>query len=322
MAAPINHYKLGFFVLLVMGAVIVSVVAIGATGAHHPSAVFSTYFDESVGGLGSGASVAFRGVALGSVSAISIAPDHRHVEVKYDIDLALLGKIGITARMEEHATHYDVPPDLRAQVGANGLTGAKHVAIDVFDPKDNPPPVLPFAVGSNYIPAATSTMKSLEDSLTKAADRVPELVAAIVSAAGRVDDVLAHLEQDEVPGKAAATLKNADNAFGALTATIRRFDRERVPEKTSKALDDMRAAVARVDHVLDQLDGEGGVLTSVRRTTDAFGQLGRGASSSVRDLDQVLEELRDAAAAIRVLAEDLHRDPDMLLKGRPMRPSR
>jgi hypothetical protein len=48
----------------------------------------------------------------------------------------------------------------------------------------------------------------------------------------------------------------------------------------------------------------------------AFGQVGRGVSNSTRDLAQMLDELRDAAEAIRVLAEDLDRSPDMLVKGR------
>lgn len=39
-------------------------------------------------------------------------------------------------------------------------------------------------------------------------------------------------------------------------------------------------------------------------------------------VDEALEELRDTAEAVRILAEDLDRDPDMLLKGRASRRSR
>lgn len=260
MAAAKSRWKLGLFVLIAVGATIVAVIALGECSTHHETASFHTYFDESVGGLQSGGRVAFRGVDVGSISDIAIAPDHRHVDVEYDLDVGALASMGITAAARDGGAQYDVPPNLRAQVGGNGITGVRYVALDVADARAPPPPALPFAASPNTIPSTPSSMKTLEDTLTKG-------VATL-------DDVLG------------------------------RFDRARVPEKAAKTLDGVRAALAKMNHAVD-----------------AFGQVGRGASSSVRDLDQALDELRDAAEAIRVLAEDLDRDPDMLLKGRARRKS-
>jgi hypothetical protein len=192
----------------------------------------------------------------------------------------------------------------------------RHLAIDRVDPQENPPPVLPFAAPADYIPAATSTMKHIEDALTKAANRIPELADDLTRASERVDRMLAALEGNGVSDKVVAAVARADETLASLEAAVRRFDRERVPEKTSKALDDLGVTVAKLDHVLDQLGGERGLISGIARTTDAFGQVGRGVSSSTRDLGEALDELRDAAEAIRVLAQDLDRDPDMLLKGR------
>ena len=63
-------------------------------------------------------------------------------------------------------------------------------------------------------------------------------------------------------------------------------------------------------------DGDDGLVASIRRASDAFGTLGRGAGSTTRELDKTLREVRDAAESIRVLTEAIERDPDMLLKGR------
>jgi ABC-type transporter Mla subunit MlaD len=313
MAAPVNHWKLGAFVLLVVAAGVFLLVEIGERSAHHASAPFVSYFDESVGGLDSGGRVAFRGVNVGSVSRITIAADHRHVEVDFDIAIEALSSMGIEPIQ---ADRYAIPSDLRAQVGGNGLTGVKYVALDVVDPAVHPPPALPFPPGPNYIPAATSTMKSLEDSLAQAAGRVPDLVDAVVRTSNRLDRMLADLERANVPARIVATVEHADEAIGTLEGTIRRFDRAGVPEKTARVLDDAEGAVAKMDRVLDRLEGEGGLIANMGRTSAEFGQVGRGMASSTRDLSQALDELRDAAEAIRVLAEDLDRDPDMLLKGR------
>jgi hypothetical protein len=55
--------------------------------------------------------------------------------------------------------------------------------------------------------------------------------------------MVAQLERNNVSNKAASTFEHADDALGSLQAMIGRFDREHVPEKTSKALEDVGLAV-------------------------------------------------------------------------------
>ncbi len=317
MTTPVNQWKLGLFVLVVLGAAVTALVGIGECSTRHATVAFLTYFDESVGGLDRGSRVEFRGVDVGSVSDIEIGPDHRHIEVTYDLDADALARMGIVPPVPREGPRYVVPAGLRAQIGGNGITGVRYVALDVVDPRQNPPPVLPFPVPPDHIPAAPSSLKSLEDSLARAADRIPALLDAIVATTDRVDRLLAGLQREDLSGRAATMLAHAERVLSSVDATIGRFDRERVPEKAARALDDARGAVGKVDRVLERLDGEQGLLASMGRATDAVGQVGRRVSSSTRDLDQALDELRDAAQAIRSLAEDIDRDPDMLLKGRP-----
>src|SRR5262249_22271990 len=156
---------------------IAAVVGLGLRHLRRETVAFHTYFNESVQGLDIGAPVKFRGVTIGAVSNLQIAPDHRHVVVTEDIDAKTVAQLGLT----------HVPPDLRAQLGSQGITGVKFVSIDFFDPKLNPLPVLPFELPPNYIPAAPSMMKNLEDTLTQAMDKLPDLVDAVVAIATRVD---------------------------------------------------------------------------------------------------------------------------------------
>jgi hypothetical protein len=58
------------------------------------------------------------------------------------------------------------------------------------------------------------------------------------------------------------------------------------------------------------------VLASVKGTNDAFGEIARSGRGTQHDLEATLRDVSEAAEAIRMLAESLDRDPDMLLKGK------
>lgn len=68
--------------------------------------------------------------------------------------------------------------------------------------------------------------------------------------------------------------------------------------------------------VLRRVDGDRGLIASARRATDSIGDLGRSTLSASDELGRTLRELGDAARAVRELAEDLQRQPDILVKGR------
>ncbi len=320
MSTPVNHTKLGVFVLLALAAVLATVVAFGAQRAKRETVAYHTYFNESVQGLELGAPVKFRGVTIGFVSAIEIAPDHRHVDVVSELDVVDIRRMGLAEASEGSGPkkHYRflVPADLRAQLGSQGITGIKYVSIDFFDPKSNPPPPLPFPVPEEHIPAAPSMMKSLEDSVTKAMDRLPELVDAVVAIVTRVDGLVATLEREGVTEKAAATITHADQVLATLDKTLKSVDRAQVPEKAAKTLDDMQSAVGKMNALLDKVGGEAGLLASAQKATESVGSVGRDAHGTTRQLDETLREVKDAASSIRALADALERDPDMLLKGR------
>jgi len=320
MATPTNHFKLGLFVILSVSCLVGAGIVFGASRMKKDTVKYHTYFNESVQGLDVGSPVKFRGVTLGFVSAIEIAPDHRHVDVVEELDIVDIKRMGLAEKEKSGlvttTTHFLIPPDLRAQLGSQGITGVKFISIDFFDPKGNPPPDLPFETPALYIPAAPSMMKNLEDTVSKAMESLPDLVASVVGIMSRVDRMIGQLEKDDVTGKAVATLTHADGVLTGLNHTLGSIDQAGLPNKAASALDDVRKAVAKMNAMLEKVDGPNGLLASVQHTSDSFGNLGKGATSTTRELDATLREVREAAEGIRVLADALERDPDMLLKGR------
>jgi ABC-type transporter Mla subunit MlaD len=229
--------------------------------------------------------------------------------------------MGLTeAGTKQGKDKFAVPIDLRAQLGSQGITGVKFIAIDFFDVKSNPPPELPFTVPVNdYIPAAPSMMKNLEDSITKAMDRLPEMVDAVVMIMGRVDRLLATLEKDGLSGKAVSTLGHADDVMMTLRNTLARIDKQDLGGKAAGTLADLDGAVKKMNNVLDRLDGDKGLVASAQHTSDAFGEMGRAGRGTQQDLEGTLRNVSEAAEAIRSFVDAIQLDPDMLLKGRATR---
>ncbi len=320
MSAPTNHFKLGLFVILGGAAMVVLAIMFGALTFTKETVKYHTYFNESVQGLELGSPVKFRGVTIGHVSAVEIAPDNRLVDVESELIVTDIRRMGFaeTGRrsLGRGTLSFAIPPDLRAQLGSQGITGVKFIAIDFLDAKSNKVPELTFTPADHYIPSAPSMMKNLEDTITKAMDRLPDMVDAVVMIMGRVDRLLAVLEKENVSGKAASALDRADKALANMQTLLARLDAANIGERAGGTLDELHVSVTKLNKVLDRLDGEKGLLASAQHATEAFGELGRNGRGTQRDLETTLRDVSDAAEAIRSLSEAVERDPDMLLKGK------
>ena len=191
MATGTNHYKLGLFVLLGLVASLAFVLTLGASNWSRDSVLFTSYFDESVQGLEVGSPVKFRGVSVGRVAAIGIAPDQRHVMVTSELTVPELERLRLGGAGESLAIH----PELRVQLAQAGITGVKFVLIDYFDPAQYPPPELPFDTPLNTIPAAASTLDALESSVMETADRFPEIAEELRGTLVRLHAVMASVER-------------------------------------------------------------------------------------------------------------------------------
>jgi len=284
MSAPTNRWKLGAFVV---GSVLVGLAAAVVLTAQTMQVVtvtYASYFDEAVTGMEVGSPVRYRGVKIGKVSAIDVAPDRRHVEIIYSLGVKALNRLGLAGTSRGKETRILVPPDLRVQLASTGLTGTKYLQIDFFHTGGTAPPVLPFPVPENYIPAIPSTMKNLEDAVVRAVDMMPHLAEELGGMVARVNVILDDVNRRGLPNKLAATLEGAS------------------------------VALAKMKRALDRLDGSEGLFASVQRTSDSLSDAAGPRFGA--NIDDTGRDLREAAVAVRQLVEALQLDPDMLIKGK------
>jgi paraquat-inducible protein B len=314
MSAPTNQWKLGAFVVGSVAIALVAAVALTAQTMQAVTVTYTSYFDEAVTGLEVGSPVRYRGVKIGNVSGIDVAPDRRHVEIVYSLGVKVLGRLKLAGTSHGKETRILMPPELRVQLASTGLTGTKYLQIDFFDTGGVPPPVLPFPVPENYIPATPSTMKGLEDAVVRAVDMIPVLVRDIGSLVARVNVILDDVNRRGVPGRAAATLDTANSLLASLRNKLGQLRVDELSRDAAATLKGASAALAKMKGLLDHIDGNDGLLASVQRTSDSLSDVAGpqlGAS-----LDETGRDLREAAVAVRQLVEALQRDPDMLIKGK------
>ena len=314
MSAPTNQWKLGAFVVGAVLAGLGAAVAVTEQALHRATVDYTSYFDEAVTGLELGSPVSYRGVKIGNVSAIDVAPDRRHVEVTYSLGVAVLARLGLVGTTLGKETRISVPPNLRVQINSTGLTGTKFLQIDFFDLGIAPAPTLPFPVQTNYIPATPSTMKNVEEAVVRAVDQLPAITRSLADLVAGMNTMLEEVSQRGLPDKAAATFEGATRLIASAQRKLDQVPAAELSRDLAASLKAATATLAALDRTLSRLDGEQGLLSSLQHTSDSLSAIA--GPRLGKNLDQTGRELREAANAVRQLVEALQRDPDMLLKGK------
>ena len=302
-----NRWKLGLFVTLVCALGAGALVALGSTKLNRERIDMVTYFDETVQGLDVGSPLKWRGVTIGSVSHIGIAPDERHVEVHVDVYGDLLQRLGVDMeRLREGAGEGRVrdilSTDTRVRLVSSGITGLRFLELDRVP--DAPLPQLDFDVPGNYVPSAPSVLAGLEVGLARTAEMLPGLLASIDELVGSVDEVVTEVHAADL----AATLSRI---LAWVEGELRQLDAGGGPG----SLADLRAELQRT---LVSVQGAAVALrdaaTSVRALSNETGAPGAGLGEELRTLRETLERARE-------LIETIERQPDALLTGRAREPA-
>jgi paraquat-inducible protein B len=243
-----------------------------------------TYFDESVQGLDVGSPVKFRGVTIGTVSYITVAPDHRRVEVWMQIYTEELASMGLDPQKPRD-------PYLRPQLAAAGITGVRFVQFDTFPPERYPEPELGFTPPERYyVPAVPSTLKSLEEVANEFLEKLPKLT-------DQVGDTLMEAKKSlRAMSEIVGWVRSDDSGLKQLVATtndaVRSLKQAIRDAELAQTTSAVRVAASSVDSTATQLGGQAG------------------------QLEEALRGLREALEAVRTLAARLERDPSALVRGR------
>lgn len=187
MATQKNAFLIGLFVILGSAIFIAALIWLGASNWFAKTMIYASYFDYTVQGLTMDAEVKFRGVRVGRVKEIGVAPDGNLIEVIMELDLAL-----------------DVSDSMRAKVELAGITGMKYIELDFVGPeKQLLHPKLNFKPIYPVIPSYPGGFEEIEQALRDIYDKIISIdtegisfntkrfLTTATDAAGTLDSLLA-----------------------------------------------------------------------------------------------------------------------------------
>ncbi|HEY3489065.1 MAG TPA: MlaD family protein [Candidatus Deferrimicrobiaceae bacterium] len=179
MARKTSHIVVGLFVVLGTLLAAALVVWVGASRYFERGSRYVACFDESVQGLQSDSPVKYRGVEVGRVEEIRVAPDNRLIEVLMKLDLPPGGRDNVVAELK-----------------SVGITGLVFVDLNRLEPGETPHIAkVGFPVDYPLVPSRPSAIRQV-------VTRAEELVEKI----GRIDF-------EGVTGQFIATSKSAERLF-------------------------------------------------------------------------------------------------------------
>lgn len=336
-ATATNEWKVGAFIVSAVALLIAALFWLGAKRFDVDVVERVTYFDETVQGLEVGSPVKIRGVTLGKVVAILIAPDHRLVEVRSELRADAMRRINLLDESEGGSARNGASlRELRMVIAAQGITGVKYLEADFF-PSETPQLDLSFTPPTTYVPSAPSTLKNLEDAVRGLAEELPVVMRDTRSLIRTLDARLEEFDTDRISAAFASLAEEASRTLdqsleGSLASELGRtlVSLQRVGEAldgdegtlasvaadVSAARLSLDTTLARIDAALEGVD-LGATNEAANRLVVAGEELVRSGLPATRELPGLLADLRAAARRIERLAAMVERDPGSLLRGAP-----
>jgi len=324
MARKNSPLIVGLFVTAGIIITVVTIIWLGASRYYETGLTCVTYFDESVQGLQVDSLVKYRGVEIGSVKKIRVAPDGRLVEV-----VMLIKKKMFT------------PSEYVAQLRSAGITGIVFVELDRSKPSDaEHTPRLDFAAEYPIIPSVPSDIKQLfsttEEILHKMASIDFKGLSDQFKSTGRsleatftgprmksilshADTISARIDDTTIP-QVTAILANVEIASQRLDAISKAVEStltdgrvDAVVTEAKGVMTDARGLIARVKTELEAMK----LAETGERANRMAEQMEKRARVITQELIITSDNLRQASEKLDEVVERVRETPSDLLFSKP-----
>jgi paraquat-inducible protein B len=249
-------------------------------------------FDGNVGALKRGDAVKLRGFTVGEIESIGFGFDAKTGAIQTPVTLALYPSL---FHIQE-APNADSPEALQAAVSALVQKGLRARL------ERNPPLIGSYAISLDMVPGAPAASAEIVDGLP----------VMPTSPGGGLDSIVTRVNRvpvDQIAQNVLDVTRHIDTLVSSpeLQDSIAHLNQslQQIQQVTAKTGPQITQLVDSLHRTADQLD-------RTARSTDRL----VGSSTSQTGLNSTLQEVTDAARAVRELADYLDRHPEALLHGR------
>ena len=312
MARKTSKFMIGLFVTIGVLIGLIAVVWLGASKYFEKGGTYATYFDESVQGLQKDSTVKYRGVDVGRVEKIRVAPDQDVIEVVMKISL----------KGELQRTHI-------AQLKPAGITGIVFIELDRKQPGEQDlSPKLTFASEYPIIASKPSEIKQILAGVQGVLENLKKIdaegiskgivltVANLNGVITKVDTALAEKRLDEIIIEVKNTLVKIQSFAANIEGEIRTLNLAKTGahvEKTTARLDQIMNS-GEVEAILGEVNS---VARKMNQFVEGFDKRSLAITNNIRDTS---ENLKRASESLEMLVERVYASPSDLLFGQPPPP--
>lgn len=259
MASKKVEFTVGIFVVSGICIGVIAVIWLGMSRVFEKGNYYVTYFNESVQGLDKDSPVKYRGVSVGRVERICVAPDGNMIQVVMKIE-----------------SGQKLAPDTVAQLKAVGITGSVFIELDrrkPGEPDRSPPLTFPseYPVVGSKPSDMTVLLQNIDDVVgqIKALD-VPGISERFKKTLDSANELLAAADLKTVTTRLTAVLETAGVAMGRLEkslATIERLTTEH-EQDIAVSLTELRSSLEQASKLIERsqalLGGSATTLAGLR----------------------------------------------------------
>lgn len=243
MASLQTKFNVGLFLIIGFIICLVAIVWLGMSHFLEKGHYYEAFFDESVQGLDKDSLVKYRGVTVGRVKRISVAPDTVLIKTVLKIEAGI--EPGI---------------DMVAQLKSVGITGIMYIELDKkLEGEPDLSPKITFPTEYPTIKTKPSDIKQFIGNINDVFNQIKQLDIGSISesltaAMDEINRAVASLKTDQLSAAMLSSLKVWDNALTSVNSAATSFDKtvnrlNRVVTKNDKSF---TRAVSRADELLTQ----------------------------------------------------------------------
>jgi len=295
MSKQANKTMIGAFVVSAVILAVAGVVIFGSGKIFKRTVKYVLYFDGSINGLNKGSPVVWRGVKIGTVIDITLEANSKDLTIRIPVIIEVepdkIKTVNRKRNTESKAIQRMIKSGLKAQLQMQCfVTGMLMIDLD-FRP-DSPVKLVDTDNIYQEIPTVPSTMESLTKQLSKFPFK--DMLKKLQSTITGIEKIATSPEILEGIHSMNQTIKDAQKVI------------KRVDSKVDGLADSIRNAATATTEAVKQAQST---------LVTAENALGKN-SEIVKQVNETLRELSDAANSIDNLADYLERHPESLLKGK------
>jgi phospholipid/cholesterol/gamma-HCH transport system substrate-binding protein len=296
-----HYFTVGLFVLIGIVCGVVVIVWLSASQYLQKGKTYAAYFDESVQGLQIDSSVKYRGVDIGIVDKIRVAPDYRLIEIIMKIDYA--GNLDNTI----------------AKLKTVGITGIVYVELDHRQTGDlaNAPKIT-FTPEYPVIPSNPSDIKQIFSGIDSVIGQMNQIDFKGISDQLKITikNINAFVSGDEMQ----RIINNLDNMAASLDNAADKVNKIISDGRLDDILDDTRESIREAKAVIKRLKAEINGL-NLAEISDKADKLIDNTSRKVKligeELQATSENLRRASENLDEVLDRLKADPSDIIFSEP-----